>query len=315
MLIGNVKVDEELLKVSQEIKDIVSEYQEKNKLSFIEDTHTYYIKDENGKITSDFPSVSTVLKAFYGHFDATTTRKFKNCGGDPQKEKELLTEWKGTADYATNMGSRAHFLLEEYLVGQYGAYKEVRLPIFNCDKEQIETGDAMIKAGKEFLELMHKRGAVLLDTEMVLGSSEFKYTGQPDKAWIMRGKNGQVGLVVTDYKTNKPKNFVKQPWTTPMLPPFDFLDDTALGHYYVQIPLYAKLLLKMLEGTKYENLPFFGGVVLLLKKEGVFEEYRIPQRVIDIVMEMDVQSMLNKRKDHIKRHKWLEARDERIRNL
>ena len=39
----------------------------------------------------------------------------------------------------------------------------------------------MIKAGKEFIDIMHSRGAVLLDTEMVLGSPELGYTGQPDK--------------------------------------------------------------------------------------------------------------------------------------
>lgn len=158
--------------IALEIREIIAHRQKEMDLSFVEDTHTYYIRDLNGNITTDYPSVSTVLKAFYHHFDSTKTKSFLNCQGDRAREKELLTEWNDKGDYSTNMGSRVHFILEQELVNQYGGYKEVRMPIFECDKEQIATGDAMIKAGKDFIDLMHERGAILLDTEMVLGSAE-----------------------------------------------------------------------------------------------------------------------------------------------
>jgi hypothetical protein len=304
----------DLKEIAKEIRDVIAKKQGDMSLSFVEDTHTYYIKDLNGNITTEFPSVSTVLKAFYHTFDSSRTGSFKMCEGDREREKQLLTEWKEKGDYATNMGSRVHFILEQELVNQYGAYKEVRLPIFDCDQEQIATGDAMIKAGKDFIDLMHERGAVLLDTEMVLGSPEYGYTGQPDKVWLMIDKDGNLGIVITDWKTNQPKNFEVQRWTKLMLPPFQKYWDTALGHYYVQIPLYAKLLMKMLEGTKFQDLKFFGGVVVLVKKEGEYEEHRIPKDVVDTVMAMDVQAILKERKDHIKEHKSLEKRDEEIRN-
>lgn len=227
-------------------------------LSFVEDTHTYYIKGLDGEITSKLPSVSTVLKSFYTPFDAENTHSFKNLGGDKAKEAALLKEWADKGDYATNMGSRVHYILEQELVNQYGAYKEVRQPIFQCDDEQIQTGDAMIVAGKEFIELMHSRGAVLLDTEMVLGSAELGYTGQPDKVWLMIDKNGNLGIVVTDWKSNQPKNFEVHSYTKLMLPPFQKYWDTSLSHYYIQLPLYAKLLMKMLEGTKFQDLKFSG---------------------------------------------------------
>jgi hypothetical protein len=283
----------DLKKVSEEIKEIVAKRQKELSLSFIEDTHTYYMKDLNGNITSDFPSVSTVLKNFYTPFDATTTKSFKNCGGDPEKEKALLKEWSDAGDYATNMGSRVHYLLEKHLVDLYGSYKDVRQPIFECDKEQTKKGDGMIIGGKKFIDTMHERGAVLLDTEMVLGDPEFGYTGQPDKTWLMLNKSNEVGLVVTDWKSNKKKNFEVQWYTNMMLPPFEDYHDTALGHYYVQLPLYAKLLLKMLQGSKYENLPLFGGVVVLLTGEGEYEEYRIPKKIINTVMNMNVSEYLN----------------------
>lgn len=282
----------DLREIAKEIREVIAKKQEEMSLSFIEDTHTYFIKNKEGFIVSNLPSVSTVLHCFYTPFNAEGTRAFKNCEGDPEKEKLLLETWAATGTYASNMGSRVHFILEQELVNQYGGYKEVRQPIFECDDEQIQTGDAMISAGKDFINLMHERGAVLLDTEMVLGSAELGYTGQPDKVWLMIDKDGNIGIVVTDWKSNKPKNFEVHSYTTLMKPPFEHHWDTALAHYYIQLPLYAKLLLKMLEGTKYENLKFFGAVVVLLKKEGEFEEYRVPGEVVDTVMNMDMKQYL-----------------------
>jgi hypothetical protein len=283
----------DLKNISQEIKNIVSEKQKELSLSFIEDTHTYFMKDLDGIVKSSFPSVSTVLKSFYTEFDATTTRAFKNCEGDPEKELTLLKEWASTGEYATNMGSRVHYILEKYLVGLYGDYKEVRQPIFSCDEEQTRKGDAMIVGGKSFIDLMHERGAVLLDTEMVLGHPEYGYTGQPDKMWLILNKDNVPGIIVSDWKTNKKKNFEVQHYTKKLLSPFEDYHDTSLGHYYLQLPLYVKLLLKLLEGSKYENIPFLGGVVVLLTDEGTFEEYRIPKDIIEKIMKMNV-------KDHLK---------------
>lgn len=283
---------EELEIVSKEIKEIVAEYQKEHDLSFVEDTHTYYIR-KDGEIKSDMPSVSTVLHSFYTQFDATTTKAFKKCGGDPVKEAALLQEWADTGTYASSTGSRVHFLLESYLVDMYGSYKEVRIPIFDCDEEQIRMGDGMIEAGKKFIDLMHERGAILLDTEMVLGNVELGYFGQNDKAWVMFDKNNNPGILITDWKTNKYKNFQVQPWTKKMLEPFTYLDDTALGHYNVQLPLYGKLLLKMLEGTKYENIPLLGCIIVHVSAEGEFEEFRVPRTTMDIIMDMTVKDYLH----------------------
>jgi hypothetical protein len=280
--------------IAQEIRDEIKKYQEEHSLSFVEDTHTYFIKDENGNITSDMPSVSTVLKSFYTEFDATTTRTFKNCGGDPEKEKQLLNEWAATGEYATNMGSRVHFLLEKYLVDLYGSYKEVRQPIFKCDEEQTNRGDKMIIGGKHFIKMMHERGAVLLDTEMVLGNRELGYFGQPDKVWLIKTSEDSFGIVITDWKSNKIKNFEVQHYTKKMLPPFENLHDNALGHYFVQLPLYGKLLLKMLQGTKFENTPILGAIVTLLKDDGTFQEFRVPKEVYNTIFEMNVKKYLKK---------------------
>jgi hypothetical protein len=192
------------------------------------------------------------------------------------------------------MGSRVHYILEKELVGQYGAYKEVRQPIFECDAEQIKTGDAMITAGKNFLELMHQRGAVLLDTEMVLGSLGLGYFGQPDKVWLILDKQGNVGIIITDWKTNKKKNMETNEYTKPMKEPFKYLPNNALGHYNTQLPLYGKLIVKMLEGTKYEGIGFYGCVIVHLTDEQDFTEYRVDKKVVDTIMKMDIKEYLTK---------------------
>jgi hypothetical protein len=152
----------------------------------------------------------------------------------------------------------------------------------------------MIKAGSEFLTLMEQRGATLLDTEIILGDNELGYTGQPDKCWLMMNKDkNDFGLVITDWKTNQPKNFEIQHYTGKMYAPFQEYHDTALGHYYLQLPLYGRLLLKMLKGTKYENLKLLGCVIILLKDDGTFIEYKVPPDVINKVMNLDLSKYIS----------------------
>ena len=292
----------ELLAIGQEIRDLISEKQKQLELSFVEDDHIYYIRDNNGVMRTDFPSVSTVIKQFYTDFPALD-KSLDMCNGDIVAQDELLREWTGTADYANNKGSRVHYLLEMDLLKQYGSYKDVRKPHFECDEQQIADGNAMIDAGHNFIRQMHRRGAVLLDTEMVLGSADLEYTGQPDKMWIMFDKEGNLGLVISDWKTNKPKNFQVHSYTEPMLPPFEDHMDTALAHYMIQLPLYIRLFLDMLKGTKYENIKVLGGIIVHLTADAGFTEYRIPKAFINKVLTMPplprIKEVMAKKKNDI----------------
>jgi len=281
----NTNYKAELLKIGEEIRNIITEKQKELELTFVEDTHTYHIRTKEGDMTTKFPSVSTVIKQFYNEFPALE-KSFDMCNGDIFEQDKLLTEWRGTADYANSKGSRVHYLLEMDLLAQYGSYKDVRKPIFDCNEDQINDGNAMIDAGHNFIRLMHRRGAVLLDTEMVLGSNELKYTGQPDKVWIMFDGEGNLGFIVTDWKSNKPKNFEVHSYTEAMLPPFEDEMDTSLGHYKIQLPLYARLILDMLKGTKYEDIKLFGCIIVHLSAEGVYKEFRVSRDFINIVLTM-----------------------------
>jgi hypothetical protein len=283
-----------LYDISLEMRNALEEKRKQLELSFIEEDHIYYMRDLNGEIKSNFPSVSKLISKFHKHFDSEG-KALQMCKGDPEGAKELLAEWKQAGDLSTNMGSRVHFELETDTIDRFGNYKNVRQPIFDINEEQQRKSDAMIGAGKEFLDLMLERGGVLLDTEMVLGDPEEGYTGQPDKVWLMMNRQKtDYGLVITDWKTNKPKNFEVQYYTGRLYPPFGNYHDNALGHYYLQLPLYGRLILKMLQGTKFDKTKLMGSVIVLLKENGTFEEFRVPKEISDTILTMDLKKYLKR---------------------
>ena len=275
--------------VASEMREIVSERQKSLGLVFEEDNHIYTMGGRQ-----DYPSVSKVLKSFYREFPLEEAA-LKKAGGNPQEAERLKEEWAAAGTYSTNLGSRVHYILEKTLIENNGNYKEVRQPIFDCDVTQLMKSDNMIFAGKRYLELMESRNVELLDTEMVLGDPELGYVGQPDKVWLTMNKSGnEFGILITDWKTNKKKNFQETSYTDRMYEPFEKYPNTALGHYYLQLPLYGKLLLKMLEGSKYENIKLYGCIISHLQEDTFFEEYRVPKEVIDTVLEMDVKKYIKK---------------------
>lgn len=277
----------DLDKVSKEIRKILDKRRKLISLTFVEENHVYFMKDLEGNIRTDYPSVSSVMKKFYDEFPANKVA-LRMSNGDENKKEKLLEAWDLKSRYSANMGSRVHYYLEKEAINLFGKYKEVRQPLFECNFEQVLNGDSMISAGSNYLKLMIERGAVLLDTEIVLGDPEIGYTGQPDKVWLIKNKEDEIGLIITDWKTNDKKSFEVQSYTTKMRSPFSSLPNNALGHYFLQLPLYGKLITKMLEGSKYENLKIFGCIIVHLKKDGTFEEYRIPKEIINTVLNLKI---------------------------
>ena len=285
----------DLKKIAQEIRDIISERQKEFQLTFEEESHKYTMLDKNGDLKSDFPSVSKVMKLFYDEFP-TEQAAFNKAGGDPDEAERLVNEWAELGRKSTNLGSRCHFFLEEHTLKEFGIDKVVRQPIFDCDAEQIIKSDTMIIAGKRYIELLKERGCVLIDTEIVLGHPELGYTGQPDKVWLVIGTNGKVGILITDWKSNKPKNFEVTRYTKKMKKPFEDLPDNALGHYNTQLPFYGKLILKMLEGSKYEDIQLLGCIIVLITEEREYHEHRVSKKTMNKILEMDIKQHLTKLK-------------------
>lgn len=282
----------DIKEVAEDIRNVLSIRRNELNLTFKEDGHEYTMSDIDGKIRKDFPSVSKVMKLFYDDFPTEEAARNK-AKGDPYVMQTLLAEWAEEGKISTNMGSRVHYELEIETIKRHNLNKVVRQPLYECDMNMIMKGDRMIKAGYRFLKLMEERGAVLIDTEIVLGDPELGYVGQGDTCWLILNKEKTgFGFIITDYKTNKKKNMETNDYTKPMREPFKHLPNNALGHYNTQLPLYGKLLLKMLKGTEYENIPLLGCVIVHLTDEQEFTEYRVERKVIDTILNMDIKERL-----------------------
>ena len=83
----------DLNEIAQEIRDALEVRRKEMELTFIEEDHIYYMKDVDGTIRSNFPSVSKVIKNFYIPFDAET-KSLQMAKGDLTRQQELLEQWK-----------------------------------------------------------------------------------------------------------------------------------------------------------------------------------------------------------------------------
>ncbi len=96
----------DLQKAAVEIREILEGKRKELELTFIEDTHTYFMKDVDGVVKTNFPSVSKVLKKFYPEFPTDEAAE-KKSKGDPVVKQQLIEEWAAAGDYSTNMGTKA----------------------------------------------------------------------------------------------------------------------------------------------------------------------------------------------------------------
>ena len=49
----------------------------------------------------------------------------------------------------------------------------------------------------------------------------------------------------------------------------------------------------MLKGTKYEDLKLLGCVIVLLKEDGTYLEYKVPNKVNKLIMDIDITKYIN----------------------
>ena len=105
--------------ISLEINELLEKRRQDLELTFIEEKHIYFMRDVDGEVKSNFPSVSKIIKKFHKPFDAEGMA-LKMSKGDPEGQAQLLAEWKQAGDLSTNMGSRVHFELESDTISRFG---------------------------------------------------------------------------------------------------------------------------------------------------------------------------------------------------
>ena len=69
-----------LKQIADEVREILENKRKDLCITFEEEEHTYTMKDVDGVIRSDFPSVSKVMKLFYDEFPTEEVAKYKSKG-------------------------------------------------------------------------------------------------------------------------------------------------------------------------------------------------------------------------------------------
>jgi len=268
----------ELLGVAADIRHVMDLERDNRQLTFVEELHKYCLYDPiNEKLVDNMPSVSSLLYNWCDKFDAERMSMIM-CNQDEHKAAELRAEWEEKGRVASNVGSYAHYKLEQYVWSLFDIDKQTRKPEYTLSEDDFKEGLMMLENGIVMIGNIIKAGFVPLDTECIMGSIELGYFGQCDNLWLGFFKN-QLVFLMTDYKTNLSKNFEVRHFNKPMNVPFGKLYDTELSKYFLQQPLYAQLFKDMLKNTKYKDVPFIGFRVLHLREDG--QSHKIPMWVYE----------------------------------
>jgi hypothetical protein len=278
-----IKDTNELLELAHEIREAMDATRVNRKIDFVEKSHTYSIYDPIKKeMTSDLPSVSTIIKQYSEPFD-NIGKSMKKADGDLELAQEIRDGWAHLGDIASSIGSYVHYKLEQYVWTLFDIDKEVRKPEYNLTPKDLIEAQGMLKSGINLIHTIIENGFVPLDTECVMGSLYLGYFGQCDNLWLGIHKEELV-ILMSDHKTNKTNNFTVRPWNVPMKEPFQDLVDTTLSEYYVQQPLYAQLFRDMLRDTIFKDIPIIGYRILHLRDGG--SSIKIPEWVNEEVSKL-----------------------------
>lgn len=187
--------------------------------------------------------VSSVLKMFYEPFDAEKqSYEYIARRGYGEREREMIkNEWKKAGDIGSSLGHSVHDFGERYF------YNRNLRPTTGFEK-------AVVKFWNDIPEY-----ALPVYSELMLYSSVLNCAGTADIIFIDTRNNS---IIIVDYKTNKDlhKNFRGKR----MLPPFEFLLDTPLNHYQLQLSLYQLLI-------NEQNIKVNARWIVWLKETGEYE--------------------------------------------
>lgn len=183
---------------------------------FIEEGHKYWNKFNNKELIS----VTTYKKKWEQEFNKSFWLS-KNSSDLGITEKQLEFEWNLKGKIGRERGTILHSYLENR------AKRKIVVPYIPSyiDKNEIKT---LFKQADDYIDVLN---LPILELEFVVGNDFLG--GTIDK--VLSGD--KESLVLRDYKTGKLKEGYSK-----LKSPYDYLDDSSLNKYTIQMNLYTKLL-------------------------------------------------------------------------
>ena len=212
-------------------------------LSFIEETHKYFVKGEPLK-----KSVSGLIHKyeFPTDWDKVLKQAAEKRGVTPEVEK---ARWKKEEDFGCALGTETHLFAEVYAVDR-------------TLKPKTGHQRAVVNFWNDLPDFI-----VPLFLELKMYHKEIMFAGTADLIFY-NTKTKQI--TIGDYKTNKDlfKNFKRQR----MQGPFGHLIDCPFNHYQLQLSYYQILLEQYLQDT---DVKVVGRKLIYLKDSGDYEIYEL----------------------------------------
>lgn len=280
----NFKEISEYRKNNPEPKE-VTEIREKilstfNKLQFVEETHQYFLPDDNGNLV-EYDCVSNVTHQFVPYSNWDEIAENYAIKHDLTK-REVQEKWHYNNIKATNAGTGVHLYGEMWMELFLGHPDNI------CDiiKPQYQDGYLLPHSPKEEAAALFNEDIfrtpnmypVLAETKVYTGvNKEIKqlrtnYAGTFDILYYFKHPtdNSKSGLVILDFKTNSELysqyNIDKNKM---LLAPFDDMVNQNLSIYTLQLSAYQIPLEDI-------GLKVLGRRIIWLKPDGTYEKIPVP---------------------------------------
>jgi len=236
---------------------------------FYSEDHHYEYKGQQIGI-----SATSLIGSYVNEFDSEVIAE-RVATRDGKTTQQVLDEWKYKNDFSKAKGSTCHEFIQSLWSG-----KEWHWIDFNDDHNYNMAVIKIQQQAHNFYNDYQDKLEHLAD-EFIIGSEEYDIASAIDHIFINKATNG---LVLVDYKTNS-DIYKNEKYAKPMKVPLQYLKDTTLNHYSLQLSIYKYIV------EKYTNLKFEEMFIVWLSEEQ--DNYKIIQVPY---LEKEVKKILENRR-------------------
>jgi ATP-dependent exoDNAse (exonuclease V) beta subunit len=201
---------------------ILNAHPRDKRISFEEANHKYFV---NGN--SDYTSVTTVIKKFFGEFDADKVIEKMKISGSFEKKygdktsEQVKDEWKTTGSEASARGTKLHKYIENFYNGI-----------------EDDAGEDLVAESNMFYNFLQQVNLKPYRTEWYVFDEETKIAGSIDMVFQL----GEKTVAIYDWKCSKEIKTYNRYGNG--AGPLRHLSDCNGNHYSLQLNMYKYILEK-----------------------------------------------------------------------